>query len=259
MNGGSTHIIHRAMRKYGANNFRVELLTQCVSLDEAKTCERAMIASHSTYYRAGSGYNMTIGGEGSIGLKHSEETKRKIRQITTGKKASLEARAKMSSALRLRGPISEETRRKLSESASKFRHSEESKAKMRLRVTSEETRAKMRCSAKNKPPASKETRARISASSKPKTAEHQAKLAASNRSQEHIAKQSDAVKNWWKDPVNKSKQSSRVKLLWQDPVYRDKIKMSKKVHASSIQLANGAGQDNSINQSDLFKETERAS
>jgi uncharacterized protein YeaC (DUF1315 family) len=61
------------------------------------------------------GYNMTEGGDGTLGLKCSEETKRKIGSSNTGKKHTEENKKKMSLSRKGRKlkPLTEEHKRKV--------------------------------------------------------------------------------------------------------------------------------------------------
>ena len=81
---GSGIALHRAIKKYGANNFIKEILEEC---DLSNVCEREIYwidKLNSTDINIG--YNLTIGGDGAspgrlnvmYGKHHSEETKRKI-------------------------------------------------------------------------------------------------------------------------------------------------------------------------------------
>lgn len=75
---GSETFLHRAMRKYGVGWFSVATLCECYSKREAVTAERALIAAHNTYAHAGSGFNLTYGGDGNWGWKPSHEVRAKI-------------------------------------------------------------------------------------------------------------------------------------------------------------------------------------
>ena len=75
---GSDFVFHRAIRKHGAGNFKIEILTECVDAREAKACERALISAHATFYKSGLGYNLTNGGDGNWGWQPSEQTKARI-------------------------------------------------------------------------------------------------------------------------------------------------------------------------------------
>lgn len=58
-------VLYNAMRKYGVENFKVELLEQVDSYGEAKVKEQEYISRFNTYIRnpLNWGYNMTIGGD----------------------------------------------------------------------------------------------------------------------------------------------------------------------------------------------------
>lgn len=60
---GSDYLIHRAIRKYGAGSFRASLLSVCDTAEGASSAERYWIKALGT--AAPSGYNATLGGEGT--------------------------------------------------------------------------------------------------------------------------------------------------------------------------------------------------
>ena len=84
--GKSKQALHRALRKYGADAFRISVLCQANSLEELDQLEREYIVSLGT--RSPHGYNTTAGGEGSHGpmkgLKHSAASKKKMSQSRSG-------------------------------------------------------------------------------------------------------------------------------------------------------------------------------
>ena len=127
---GSTNALHRAMRKYGKVNFSLEVLGTYDTEAEVFAAEIAGSREHGT--RTPGGYNMTDGGEGPSGCIPSIETRRKrslalagrapcaatqdaARAHNTGRKLSLETRAKLSSARR-GVPKSDEHRANISKS-----------------------------------------------------------------------------------------------------------------------------------------------
>jgi len=71
------YVFHRALKKYGANNFKLEVLRECKDLDELKVVEMFYIKELSSFINAenSNGYNMTFGGEGTVGFKHSVKTR----------------------------------------------------------------------------------------------------------------------------------------------------------------------------------------
>lgn len=87
--------IHKAMAKYGKENFRLEIIDFADTYDELKEKEKFYIKKFNSMDRS-VGYNLTEGGDGTFGRLHSEETKEKIRQKALGRKASEEAKKRMS-------------------------------------------------------------------------------------------------------------------------------------------------------------------
>jgi group I intron endonuclease len=86
---GSEFPLHNALRKYGIDNFSVEVLEVCETIDQLKQQERYWITELKSRTTE-NGYNLTDGGDGTFGRKHSDETKDKIRQKALGRKLSLE-------------------------------------------------------------------------------------------------------------------------------------------------------------------------
>lgn len=87
--------IHKAMAKYGKENFTLEIIDFADTYEELKEKEKFYIKKFNSMDRS-IGYNLTEGGDGTFGRFHSEETKEKIRQKALGRKASEEAKKKMS-------------------------------------------------------------------------------------------------------------------------------------------------------------------
>jgi group I intron endonuclease len=90
----SKRLLYFAVKKYGWENFEFTIIYQ--SLDEEyclTTMEPFFINEYNSF---NSGYNMTKGGEGRVGFKHSEETKYKIGSRTRGTNLSEEHKQKIS-------------------------------------------------------------------------------------------------------------------------------------------------------------------
>jgi group I intron endonuclease len=71
---------HKAINKYGIDGFVIECLQ--VSDNLANLWERHLISRWKT--RAPYGYNLTGGGEGVLGFKHSDATKKYLSEIKKG-------------------------------------------------------------------------------------------------------------------------------------------------------------------------------
>lgn len=88
-------IMQRAIKKYGWNNIKHEILFQKISRKEAYKKEIELIALYDSTNRQ-KGYNISKGGGSNAGLKMSEESKEKNRIAHLGKKATLETKQKIS-------------------------------------------------------------------------------------------------------------------------------------------------------------------
>lgn len=93
--------LHKAIRKYGKENFLVELLDFCNSWEELEEREKYYISEYKSLQDE-FGYNMTEGGDGTIGRYVTMETRDKIRQKAIGREVSDETRMKLSEAGKIR-------------------------------------------------------------------------------------------------------------------------------------------------------------
>lgn len=170
--GGAGYIrashFYNAIKKYGWDNIKHEVLHDGLDKQTAKKIEIELIAYYQTQNRE-FGYNVTAGGEGVNGYHHTEESKAKIgathlgNTYTLGYRHTEEAKRKMSLALmgnkrNLGKKRSDETRRKNSAASMGrsigLKRSDESKRRMSIaqtgrslgRKASDETRKKMSAS-----------------------------------------------------------------------------------------------------------------
>ena len=145
----SRSIIHKAIKKYGIENFSYDIIMTCPP-EMLDVWEKDMINLYDTM--TPNGYNRTTGGSNGYNRVISEETKKKMSEARKGcipwnkgvhlespmkgKHHSEETKKKMSEAKK--GRISnrkgkhhsEETKRKMSEARKGKHHSEEAKKKM---------------------------------------------------------------------------------------------------------------------------------
>lgn len=93
-------VFANAITKYGWDNFEHKILFTGLTKLDADMIEQDLIFY---YKKLGKSYNITEGGEGVAGLRHSEDCKRRLREANIGKKLSDEIKEKMS--LSRRKPI----------------------------------------------------------------------------------------------------------------------------------------------------------
>lgn len=84
---GSGSLIKKAIKKYGRENFKKEILEHCQTKEELNKREIYWIEKLNTIEE---GYNITTGGEGTVGYKFTEEQKNKMSQSHKGKKLTNE-------------------------------------------------------------------------------------------------------------------------------------------------------------------------
>ena len=189
-------IFHRAIKKYGFENFTQEILIENLSVDESNYWEEFYIKELNTL--SPNGYNLRTGGKNYIataetrlrmsesrkGRVVSEETRLKISNSNKGKKRTDAEKLKMSESQKIRPPMSEETRKKLSESLKGRSCSEETRLKISYaqigKIIPDDVRLKISKALKgipiseaqknkrkeNRKPISEETRKKLSDSSR---------------------------------------------------------------------------------------------
>ncbi len=116
-------LFDRAINKYGWDNIKHEVLYTNLEEKQAKLLEVSLIH----FYKSNDsnfGYNLTAGGEGLYGYKHTEKTKIKISKLNKGRKRSKEYKQWLSTTMKekfkdggfFKGKHhTEETKRKISE------------------------------------------------------------------------------------------------------------------------------------------------
>lgn len=111
---------HHAIEKYGWDNIRHDIICVVHSEELAHAFEKYYIQKYDTFNHE-HGYNLTLGGEGTLGHAVSEECKRKISEANTGNFWDESRKIEWSNALKGSGnPMygrhhSEEMRKKMSE------------------------------------------------------------------------------------------------------------------------------------------------
>ena len=146
--GAADSLIHRAIIKYGFENFEVSVLEKCNSMEELNEREKFWISKLNS--KVPNGYNLTDGGDGGLGHVVTLETRQKISTSKTGKSGHPPSEKQLritaeigrkSKGRKLR-PRTEEEKKHLSELFKGRKISEETKAKM---VASNWNRRTVRC------------------------------------------------------------------------------------------------------------------
>ena len=98
-NGYTTQLFGKAVKKYGWENIRHEILEVCDTLEEANTSEMKYIALYETTNPA-KGYNCDKGGSGSVGHIVGSAARKSISNANKTKWADPKYREKMVAHLR---------------------------------------------------------------------------------------------------------------------------------------------------------------
>jgi len=154
-------LFHCAIRKYETASFTIRTIGYAIDWKELCILETELIELYGTLKP--NGYNLTLGGEGALGLRHTNATKEKMAAAKTGKKQSPEHVARRRSAMtgrklspehiaKLLGrPCSVTTREKIGIANSGRTPSEATRKKMKDRKVTAESRAKMSAAKKGRP------------------------------------------------------------------------------------------------------------
>ena len=164
---GSPYLCN-AIKKYGKDKFKYEILEANVDESHLDKLEILYIRFFNSVHPYG--YNLTKGGDGVRGIKHSPEIRAKIGDASRNREHSPETRTKISMALKGK-KRSPEAIAKTIEGKRGYKHSPETRAKIgkgnRGKKYSPETRAKIGDVHRGKK-LSPETRAKISRGNKGK-------------------------------------------------------------------------------------------
>lgn len=147
VNNGSCYCFHNAIRKHGVDVFTWEAICFCSSKAEANKKESEFIIIFSS--KVPTGYNMTDGGEGTLGCRPSKETRAKLSKAQkmfiqrTGKinflgmKHTPESRAKITTAQlgKKRGPHSAKHKENIRAALQGRKLTEEQKLKISKSLT----------------------------------------------------------------------------------------------------------------------------
>ena len=153
---GSDNVYKRANDKKGRNkiwydiaaktDYEVEILFDNISWDDACKKEVEFISLYGKKAEGGLLSNITDGGEGTLGLKHKEETKQRLSNIFKGCKHTEDAIKKIKETSKR--PCSDDKKKKLSIANKGHKMTEEQIEKLRIASTgrklSESAKEKLR-------------------------------------------------------------------------------------------------------------------
>lgn len=124
-------ILSKAIQKHNKINFTFEVILQGWDIEHMLDMEKYFIKEHNSYK---SGYNCTLGGNGSWGVEVSNETRMKLSLRSKEMWKNVGFREKMSSVFPFLGKRhTEETKKKISINRSGIPVSDETRRKWRLR------------------------------------------------------------------------------------------------------------------------------
>lgn len=132
---GSSNPVHNAIRKYGAEAFKTEVLHVAKTFKELNAMETFFIVLHQSH-KPENGYNLTLGGDGAAPGElnpmwkrtHTDEVKAKLRTLRLGTTQTETTKQKISEAVSGENngfygkTHSDQTRQKISEKLSGENH-----------------------------------------------------------------------------------------------------------------------------------------
>jgi len=220
---GSGRTFKKAIKKYGKENFKREILKECETIEEARNLEGRYIKKYKTLIP--NGYNFHPNGGPTNGGFHSEETKRKMSEAAKKRWKDKEERKKQSERLRSLGlKHSDETKQKIGdihrgkESPMKGKnHCEETKEKIRQKLLGtklpEEVKKKISKNSKRHKPwlgkkLSEEHRKNIGESNKGKTRSEETKSKIGNSRKKYLK---ENPQSGYKNPFYGKKHSEETR------------------------------------------------
>jgi group I intron endonuclease len=130
---GRTFRLYHAMRKWGTAAFTIDSVARASSDEELDMLEHEWIARLKSFEYT-HGYNMTTGGEGWTGRRHTNDTRRKIGDKATGRPKTENFRRRISETHKGK-PKSLEQRRKMASHWDEARREEQAEVARRVNAT----------------------------------------------------------------------------------------------------------------------------
>lgn len=113
-------VFYKAIQKYGWDNIEHKILIDHLTFEEASEVEKQLIAYYKSIHKS---YNVTNGGDGLQGYRHTVEYKNHMRQLQLGKPKSKESVLKRLQTMK-QYPYhpTDETKRRISETMKLIPH-----------------------------------------------------------------------------------------------------------------------------------------
>jgi group I intron endonuclease len=89
-------LLNKAINKYGIDAFEIQVVASAKTIPDLKELEKQLIVQYKT--KVPNGYNLTDGGDGLIGYRHTEEQKKRNGDAKRGTVHSTETKQKMKDA-----------------------------------------------------------------------------------------------------------------------------------------------------------------
>lgn len=145
-NANEGQLIHKAIKKYGVDAFVFTHIADAFDAESAKTIERLLIVEKNT--KMPHGYNMTDGGDGTMGMAKTEDHKAKIKAANKKTYENPELRAKIGEAISKAKAGKPNGRKGIPNGRKGVAHSAEHAAKIKQSLNTPESKAKRSESAK---------------------------------------------------------------------------------------------------------------
>jgi group I intron endonuclease len=89
-------LLNKAINKYGIDAFEIQVVASAKTIPDLKELEKQLIVQYQT--KVPNGYNLTDGGDGLTGYRHTEEQKKRYGDAKRGTVHSTETKQKMKDA-----------------------------------------------------------------------------------------------------------------------------------------------------------------
>lgn len=139
-NANEGQYIHRAIKKYGVDAFVFTHVADAFDAESAKMIERMLISEHNS--KMPHGYNMTDGGDGTMGMAKTEEHKQKLKDSNKTAYKNKELRAKVGEAISKAKKGQPSPKKGVPSGRKGIAHSPEHAAKIKESLNTSESKAK---------------------------------------------------------------------------------------------------------------------